>query len=230
MQKSLNFVAMQTAFQDAVLGKVAAEALVPLIVLKPPVTTKQRLAIYQDAYRIRLTESLEDDFNECAAVLGSEAMAKVVDKFIDTYPSTYRNLAEYSAKFPPFIAQLHPQVGELALREWLSILSLQGREPEDAVELNEIEGGTLYQLALHPASHVGQLGSGYFLSYRLHETPHFKTLSQGALQLLQIIKEEPTLADLTQQLQHDDASSTELAATIHDWLSMGIIYCKRCQK
>lgn len=81
----------------------------------------QRLDVYYQAYRLRLAEVLATDFGGLQALAGESAFPKLVDDYLQTYPSTHpsvrwvgRHLAGYLAEFRPD----RPELAEMAGFEW----------------------------------------------------------------------------------------------------------------
>ena len=83
------------------------------------VTPAQRLAIYHNAYRVRLRETLDTDHPILGTYLGDELYNTMVAKYIKLHPSSYRSLRQFGENLPTFLAEHspfkeHPQIAELA--------------------------------------------------------------------------------------------------------------------
>lgn len=84
-------------------------------------TVEQRLQIYHDAYRSRLLESLQDNFEKSWTYLGDAAFASAAAGFIEGHPSRHRNLRWYGDQFTGWLGAQYPadlEVSELALLDW----------------------------------------------------------------------------------------------------------------
>ena len=83
------------------------------------------LAIYHNAYRARLLETLRGDFPALLAWLGDEAFAQLAAAYLQANPSEHFSLRWLGARFPAFIeASEHPPaVAELARLEWAFTLA-----------------------------------------------------------------------------------------------------------
>lgn len=86
-----------------------------------PVAT--RLAIYGDAYRVRLTEALASNFPALAKLLGDEDFGSMAAEYIDTHVSRWPSIRYYGDELPGFLTTAEryrdaPLLGELAAWEW----------------------------------------------------------------------------------------------------------------
>jgi hypothetical protein len=97
---------------DHVAGEVATRS---------GLDTPRRLAIYRNAYRMRLVDTLSDSFGHTLAYLGDENFRAAALAYVESHPSTQPNLRWYGAEFPAWLAQAHPEdlhVAELAGLDW----------------------------------------------------------------------------------------------------------------
>ena len=83
----------------------------------------RRLAIYRDAYRLRLIEVLGTDYEILRSYLGDELFDAVAGEYIAAHPSTFRNVRWFGARMAEFLAATpryaaHPELQELAQFEW----------------------------------------------------------------------------------------------------------------
>lgn len=78
---------------------------------------RTRLAIYADAYRLRLLEALETDFVALRAVLGPEAFDRLGRAYIDAYPSDHYSLRYFGRHLSRFLAYADPYRDNLLLAE-----------------------------------------------------------------------------------------------------------------
>ncbi len=96
------------------------------ILQKPPLTPSERFSIYQNAYEVRLIESLEEDFPQVKKVLSTDVFCNLGKEYLKSYPSQYWSLAEVGKDFPKFIANANLQykfLADLAYFEWLKIIA-----------------------------------------------------------------------------------------------------------
>jgi len=142
----MSLARIQDEFQQYVLaGDRACPAIAALIDQRHGLPARDRLAIYYDAYRIRLKDALAEAFDKTYAYIGDDLFADLCAGYIDAHPSHFRNLRWFGDQFPAFVAKAlpeHPVVAELAAFEWalglafdaadapvLSLADLQQLEP-----------------------------------------------------------------------------------------------------
>ena len=101
-----------------------------------------RLAIYRDAYRLRLIEVLGNDYNVLHAYLGDESFDALAAEYVAAHPSTFRNVRWFGGRMAEFLDATpryadHPELGELARFEWS--LGLAFDSPDEApVQFEEV--------------------------------------------------------------------------------------------
>jgi hypothetical protein len=93
------------------------------IVDAPPLPADARLAIYRNAYRVRLIDALDEAYSSLHKLLGDETFLGLGEMFIAAHPSVHRSirwygreLADFLSETPPFAAQ--PILAEVAQFEW----------------------------------------------------------------------------------------------------------------
>ncbi len=101
-----------------------------------------RLAIYRDAYRLRLTEVLGTDYEVLHAYLGDELFNALASAYVAAHPSTFRNVRWFGGKLAEFLGATpryaeHPELAELAQFEW-SLGRAFDSPDEDAVHFEEV--------------------------------------------------------------------------------------------
>lgn len=131
---------IQADFQDYILAPgTETPAIASAIAEQFGLKANDRLAIYHNAYRARLSEALSEAYEKTHSYLGDDLFAQMCDDYIEQTPSRSSNLRWYGDAFPAYLAQAlgeHPCVAELALFEWTL-----GRafDAEDAVLLTADE-------------------------------------------------------------------------------------------
>jgi hypothetical protein len=85
---------------------------------------QERLAIYSNAYVLRLIESLSKDFPGVLSLLGDDDFEEVARQYVQHYPSRFRSIRWFGQGFSTFLMQHEwyvevPVVGEMAQFEWL---------------------------------------------------------------------------------------------------------------
>ena len=84
-------------------------------------SSRDRLDIYHNAYRIRLIDVLLDTFEHTAIYLGDDWFNQLAADYVQLHHSTYTNIGLYGQEFPDFLAERLPEdmeVSELALMDW----------------------------------------------------------------------------------------------------------------
>lgn len=93
------------------------------LMAKPLAGSKEdRLAVYQNAYRQRLTEFLVADYEKLRTYMGAVRFAELASRYIATHPSDHPNARWFSRHLPEFLkASQHyrrqPELAELAQLE-----------------------------------------------------------------------------------------------------------------
>jgi hypothetical protein len=140
---------LQLDMQHHVLGDdnamAPAGAFATAIVDAPPLPAADRLAIYRNAYRVRLTEALDESYPVLHKVLGDELFMALGEAFIAGHPSVYRSIRWYGRELADFVAHTAPYAGqpilaEIALFEWTLT------EVFDAVDAQSLERAALYAI------------------------------------------------------------------------------------
>jgi hypothetical protein len=144
---------VQADFQDFVLGankenSAFAEAISDSFGL----SAERRLAIYYDAYRIRLTEALSEAFGKTHSYVGDESFSQLCSAYIDQHPSRFRSLRWFGDQFSEFVAASMPEypvVAELAAFEWALGLAF------DAADAPVLSAEDIQQLSADDWEQVG---------------------------------------------------------------------------
>ncbi|QTL37594.1 DNA-binding domain-containing protein [Pseudoalteromonas viridis] len=97
---------LQQAFVDMLTG--ADNDLLNHIAPQPGLDTKDRAAIYHNAYRIRLTKVLEQDHEMLGRYLGDELFDQMVAGFLSHYPSQDPSLRHFGDRLPEYLANEPP--------------------------------------------------------------------------------------------------------------------------
>lgn len=114
-------------------------------------SARKRLDIYYNAYRFRLIDVLLDTFEHTAVYLGDDWFNQLAADYVQSHPSTYKNIGLYGKDFPGFLAEQLPEdkeVSELALLDWKLRRAFDGADScvmtlEDLQQLAGEEGFSL---------------------------------------------------------------------------------------
>jgi hypothetical protein len=119
--------------------------------------SKQRLAIYHNAYRIRLTEVLRDTFEHTASYIGDEWFDRLAGSYVQANTSEHSNIGLYGQAFPEHLARVlkHDQeVAELAHLDWTLRRAFDGSNADvitrEALEKLAAEGVSIEKFSPVP--------------------------------------------------------------------------------
>lgn len=150
--------------QDAFVAMLhtGSQGLIHEIEDQAPLSARQRLEIYQNAYKIRLRGVLEQDHETLGFYLGDELFDLMLCQYIAHYPSQDRSLRQFGERLPAFLKETAPfsEHGILAeIAEFERIL-LRAFDSADAARLSwpELQAIDMSQwpnmiLVLHPSVH-----------------------------------------------------------------------------
>ena len=116
----MNLQALQTDFQRIILD---AECTGADWVSNSAqgLSSQERLAIYHNAYRVRLIDVLMDTFEHTAAYLGDDWFHQLASAYVQSHNSAQNNIGLYGQAFPQFLAEQladDKEVSELAFLDW----------------------------------------------------------------------------------------------------------------
>lgn len=104
-------------------------------------STKDRLRIYHNAYRVRLVEVMEDTFEHTKVYLGDEWFDRLANAYVQSHPSSFNNIGLYGAEFGAFLAKQLPDdgdVAELATMDWVLRRAFDGAD-SDVMTLEDLQ-------------------------------------------------------------------------------------------
>jgi hypothetical protein len=112
---------LQQDMQRHLLG--GESGVTAAIVDAPPLEAKDRLAIYRNAYQVRLIDALHDTYPILHGLLGDEAWLALGEAYVAAHPSVFRSIRWYGREVADFMAQcppydVEPLLSEVAVLEW----------------------------------------------------------------------------------------------------------------
>ncbi len=144
----IDLVELQEKFQSFLLGREAdgRPGMEPLTVGSEDLPAGRRLAVYADAYRLRLLEVLADDYPGLKGMVGDEAFEVLGSAYIAAHPSSHPSVRWFGRHMTRFLGEApgyreRPALAEMAAFEWT-----QG-EVMDAADSNLADVETLAALA-----------------------------------------------------------------------------------
>jgi len=108
-----------------------------------PVTTETRLGIYQNAYRMRLRETIDNDHPMLGLFLGDQLYDRLVKCYIEQFPSSVKSLRHFCHSLPVFLSDNspfsdHPVLSELASFERM-LLDVFDAKDQTICTINELQ-------------------------------------------------------------------------------------------
>ncbi len=172
---------LQRMFQADVLG-AQPSSLATEVVEHPAKPAAVRIAIYRDAYRIRLREALASNYPQLKRWAGDETFDAIADAYIDTYPSHQPSVRWFGDTLAAVLSHslpAQPWIGELAQWEWLMSLAF------DAVDRATLHPGRLAEFSAEQWPE---------LQFEFHPSVHCRTLRTNAPALYKALSEGHTVA------------------------------------
>jgi hypothetical protein len=112
---------LQVDMQRHLLGEESG--VTAAIVDSPPLPAADRLAIYRNAYQVRLVDALHETYPVLHGLLGDEAWVELGYAYVAAHPSVFRSIRWYGRELAEFVAACAPYseapiLSEVALLEW----------------------------------------------------------------------------------------------------------------
>lgn len=139
----------------------------------PPLSREERLDVYASGWFIRIEESMLDDYEAVAGVLGAEKFARLLREYLGKHPSSSYTLADTGNAFPEFLktwkgAAKRPWLYDLACLERAFYQSYSTRDPIpwSVADLQGISPEKMSKLRIETEASVFLVRS----SWRIHDT------------------------------------------------------------
>lgn len=112
---------LQADFQSFLLRGDAG--MLERVVGSAKVSAPRRLAIYYDAYRLRLLEALDSNYPVLHRWMGDDEFEQLGLAYLEAHPSTHFSIRYFGHRLPEFLASAEvyrdkPYLGEMAALEW----------------------------------------------------------------------------------------------------------------
>lgn len=171
---------MQLRFMDYLLAE--STEMVDDIESTPMLSAKGRLDIYAIAYRLRLKEAITTDYDKLASYLGDERFDKLMEQYIDKFPSHTTNLRYFSVNLPELIREQAeyshiPEVYELACIE---------RAFADSFDAKDLQFATIDDLSKLPEK------AWTTLSFKFQKSVQILWLKHNSFPIWKALAEEDT--------------------------------------
>lgn len=152
----MNLAQLQRAFQSHVLN--GGEAIAAAINQSEAVPARARLAVYADAYRLRLVEALAHNYPRLQQLLGDENFSVLARDYLDAHPSTDPSVRWFGHRLAEYLQQHHPHqpvLAELASWEWAIAAAFDAANTQPLTEaaMSAIDPAqwAMLRLQLHPS-------------------------------------------------------------------------------
>lgn len=150
---------LQRDFQRHVMH--GHERIVDAVESTPDVPATTRLAIYSEAYRLRLTDALASTLPRLQQLLGAEEFARIASEYIDLCPSNYPSIRWFGDRLATLLERSYrhqPWIAELARWEWAIAGSFDAADGEpigvEALGTIAPEQWPALQFEFHPSVQV----------------------------------------------------------------------------
>jgi Putative DNA-binding domain len=112
---------LQQDLQRHLLG--GSSGVIAGIVDAPPLPAAKRLAIYRNAYQVRLIDALHETYPVLHGLLGDEMFFALGESFVAEHPSIHRSIRWYGRELPHYLGRSapydeQPALSEVAMLEW----------------------------------------------------------------------------------------------------------------
>jgi len=177
---------LQHEFLDYLLDDSVVD-IVERIESTPRRSAVQRMALYGNAYRLRLKEALSTDYERLHSYLGDELFENLMQRYIDGYPSQHPSLRYFGQHVVELVEDIepfnqHPEIAEIVRIEQAFANSFDAADCECVTldQLTQLEPEEWAALTLRFHSAV-QLLPQHYNSFQIwraladEETPPQKT-------------------------------------------------------
>lgn len=239
MKAPTSLLELQCKIQSAVREKnkqsFCAEATA-LIKKQPPLAPIQRLSIYQDAFLIRMVDTLAMDFVRLKETLDKEdesLFEKMVEQFIIEKPSCFSSIAEIGQNFSLFLRQHSENWYDLASLDWIEFLSFYTEDDSiRTLTADKVAAGIPFALCLKTSTFFFQstnkdfLKSKYYVSSKAdNNTLYVEEITEQDYLCLQELKEPKNLEQFYTILESSKINLSEAQTKLSNWFTKGLLRC-----
>lgn len=190
---------------------------------------ESRLGVYREAYRIRMIESLRDDFERVVARAGEEIFEELASEFIRRSPSVTTNLAEYSESFLTYLRTVSREFYRAGVRDWIEIVAREARHDQN---LNRWDWARLgdadhFHLRANRGLQIWIETDFAFAAYRRDGEVISFEVSDLEMALLNAVKSGPGLVQLAEELEERAHPMPAVLAKVTEWVRDGVLICER---
>ncbi len=218
---------LQRRFQAYLMR--ADPGLLADVVSTPEASSRERLEVYANAYRARLTEALDTDYPGVHGLLGDDQFLSLAHAYVDARPSAHPSIRWFGAGLAGFLADTEPYAGqpllaELARFEWCQgeVFDAADAQPATVDELAALppaEWGSLV-VELHPAQRLLDLWWNAPAVWQALDGGNEPPAPQRAPHPLRWVMWRKDLSPHWRSLEVDEAWALEHAANGGDFASL----------
>jgi hypothetical protein len=184
---------LQAEFAAGILG--AGRAVLAQIQACAPPSADERLGVYCDAYRARLTDALRDTYGHSARYLGEEAFSELAHDYIESHTPQSHSIRWYGNGLPEWLRanrRREDEVAELAALDWALRAAFDSADaaplcPADLAALSAADWDRI-GFRLHPAFQLLEIRSNTVALWhaldRDEPPPALQKLAQPAVLLV----------------------------------------------
>jgi hypothetical protein len=154
---SIQLRKLQQDMQRHLLGEDSR--VTSAIVDAPPLAAKDRLAIYRNAYQVRLIDALQDTYPVLHGLLGDQMFMTLGEAYVAAHASVFRSIRWYGRELTEFMTHCppfdEPILAEIAQLDWTlaEVFDARDAEPLQRAALSQIAPAAWGNLAFtfHPS-------------------------------------------------------------------------------
>lgn len=149
---------LQRNFQNYLLDK--SKPIIEEIVSTANINAQTRMDVYDNSYRLRLIDTLADNFIGLHGLVGHSQFEKIARQYIDAVPSTYKNIRWYGDQLADFLRNNNPwntqrTLAEMADVDWHILLAFDApntsRVDEQAILALPVQAWESMTYIFHPS-------------------------------------------------------------------------------
>ena len=153
-----SLIEIQAHFQNYLLDK--SRPILDEIVSTPRIRAETRMDVYENAYRLRLIETLTDNFTGLHGLAGDRQFEKIAREYIDAVPSVHKNIRWYGGQMSDFLRHHSPWnaravLAEMAEADWSILLAFDApnasRVDEQAIMALPVQAWESLKFVFHPS-------------------------------------------------------------------------------
>lgn len=186
-----------------------------------------RIGIYQNAYYLRILESLKEDFSRTLEKMGEEEFEQQARNYLQAFSSRYSSLAEVSQYLPEFFRSFSEELFELSSWDWIEVLAARrdSKPRQEKLRLEQIQNGSPFVLLANPSIVSFQARKEVYLCYRTEQGLQSHPLSFKEFRLLEVLSQPKSLEDLAEIISTQSLDPELLQSCLGNWIRDELVFC-----